>query len=113
MTKTTPLLGAGLVLVALFSTGCGQFQNVAQGRDACGLNQPDQNVENPVEGETASVDGYEGKTLEEAEALAKSRGIILRVTGEDGECRGGTDDYSFDRVNVYVEDGVVEVVEAF
>ena len=113
MAMTTPVLGAGLLLVALLSTGCGQLQNGAQGRDACGLNQPDQNVENAVEGETASVEGYEGKTFEEAEALAKSRGNILRVTGEDGECRGGTDDYSFDRVNVYVEDGVVEVVEAF
>jgi hypothetical protein len=53
---TTPLLGAGLLLVALLSTGCGQFQSVADGRDACGLNQPYQ-VENPVEGGTASVKG--------------------------------------------------------
>lgn len=113
MTMTTPLLGgAGLLLVALLSTGCGQVQNMAQG-GACGLNQADENVENPVDGETASVDGYEGKTLEKAEELTKSRGHILRVVGEDNDCRGLSDDYSFGRVNVYVEDGVIDVVEAF
>ena len=112
MTMATTVFGAGLLLVALLSTGCGQVQNMAQG-GACGLDQPDENVENPVEGETASVDGYGGKSLEEAEALAESRGHILRVVGEDNDCRGLSDDYSFGRVNVYVEDGVVEVVEAF
>jgi hypothetical protein len=85
---------------------------MAQG-GSCGLNQPDENVENPVEGETASVEGYKGKTLAEAEELAKSRGHIVRVVGEDNDCRGLSDDYSFGRVNVYVEDGVVEAVEAF
>ena len=88
------------------------MQNVAQG-GSCGLNQPDENVENPVQGETASVDGYEGKTIEDAEALAKSRGHLVRVVGEDNDCRVLTDDYSFGRVNVYFEDGVVEAVEAF
>ena len=83
------------------------MQNTAQGV-ACGLNQVDETVENPVKGETASVDGYEGKTLEDAEALAKSRGHVLRVVGEDNNCRGLSEDYSFGRVNVYVTSGVVE-----
>jgi hypothetical protein len=112
MTMTPAARAAGLFLVALVSAGCGQVQNMAQG-GSCGLHQPDENVENPVEGETASVKGYEGKSLAEAEALADSRGHVLRVVGEDNNCRGLSDDYSFGRVNVYVEDGVVEAVEAF
>jgi hypothetical protein len=112
MTMTPLARGAGLLLVALLSAGCGQVQNMAQG-GSCGLNQQDQNVENPVEGDTASVEGYEGKTLAEAEALADSRRHIVRVVGEDNDCRGLSDDYSFERVNVYVEDGVVEAAEAF
>lgn len=70
-------------------------------------------MENPVEGKTARTDGYEGKTLEEAEAPAKWRGHTLRVVGEDNSCNDLTGDYSFGRVNVYVEDGVVEAVEAY
>jgi hypothetical protein len=80
---------------------------MAQG-GSCGLNQPDEKVENPVKGETASVEGYRGKPLAEAEELAKSRGHIVRVVGQDNDCRGLSDDYSFGRVNVYVKDGVVE-----
>lgn len=107
----TRLVLASLVATS-FVAGCGHVSNLAQG-GSCGLNQPDENVENSVEGKTARTDGYKGTTLEEAEALAKSRAHTLRVVGEDNTCKDLTDDYSFGRVNVYVEDGVVEAVEAF
>lgn len=112
MLVTSLARGTGLLLLAVLSAGCGQVQNMAQG-GSCGLDRPDQNVEKPVEGETASVDGYEGKDLGEAEALAKSRGHIVRVAGEDNDRRTLGDDYSWTRVNVYSKDGIVEAVEAF
>ena len=107
---TSPVRTAGLLLVLLLSTGCGPAQNAAQPA-SCGLNRTNETVQH--QDETASIDGYEGTTLEAATALARSRGHILRVVGEDNTCHSVTDDFSFGRVNVYVDSGVVEAVEAF
>jgi len=53
------------------------------------------------------------RLLRRPRPLAKSRGHIVRVAGEDNDCRTLGDDYSWTRVNVYLKDGVVEIAEAF
>jgi hypothetical protein len=96
----------GLSLVA----ACGAVSLGQVG--SCGLEEEPQRQEN-VPSKRARTDGYVGKTLAEAESLAASRGDHVRVIGQDGDCPGQNDDFSFNRVNVYLEDGRVRAVEAF
>ena len=79
----------------------------------CGLT-PEGQAERTQDGMTfpATTD-YLGRTLDEARTLAADRKLTLRVVGEDGECNVVTDDLSTQRVNVYVERGVVTAVGAF
>src|SRR5689334_14538881 len=68
----------------------------------CGLS-PEGSAERTADGMTfpATTD-YLGKTEAEARQLAESRGLTLRVVGQDGECGIVTDDLRTERVNVYL-----------
>jgi hypothetical protein len=60
----------------------------------------------------ATID-FVGKSMADARQLAGTRGLELRVVGEDGTCNVLTDDLRTDRVNVYLEEGTVVAVGAF
>jgi hypothetical protein len=127
--RTAPVVRLGLAVVLLLPllAACGSDDvTVAPGAGPeqpapapsatpayCGL-KPEGQAERTQDGMTfpATTD-YLGKPLDEAEKLAATRKLTLRVVGEDGECRAVTDDLSTARVNVYVEKGVVTAVGAF
>lgn len=55
----------------------------------------------------AVTDAFVGLSAKEAKALARDQGQTTRVAGRDGECFALTLDYRSDRVNLYLEQGVV------
>lgn len=58
--------------------------------------------------------GYVGLTLEEAERRAiATNNDVLRVAGRDGVCTGIVRDHVINRVNVYLEDGIVVAAHSF
>jgi hypothetical protein len=61
----------------------------------------------------ASIEGYLGRTRAEAERLASERGVTVRIAGTDGQCNDSDSDFRTDRVNVYLEDGRVSLVDAY
>ena len=50
-----------------------------------------------------------GLSLADAKNLAKQQDLTTRLAGKDGDCYALTMDYRTDRVNFYVENGVVTV----
>jgi len=50
---------------------------------------------------------YVGLTIEDASARAEDEGLPWRIVHQDGEDLAVTDDYSPDRLNFSVEDGIV------
>ena len=50
-----------------------------------------------------------GLSLADAKSLAKQQNLTTRLAGEDGDCYAMTMDYRTDRVNFYVENGIVTV----
>ncbi len=61
----------------------------------------------------ASIEGYVGRTKAEAERLASERSVTVRIAGTDGQCNSRDSDFRTDRVNVYLEDGRVALVDAY
>jgi hypothetical protein len=53
------------------------------------------------------TEGYIGLTQAEAKQYAAENDQTIRVAGRDGKCFPLTMDYRTDRVNLYLEDGVV------
>ncbi len=54
-----------------------------------------------------SADEFVGLTMEQATELASSRGLFIRLAGEDGECLPLTDDIRSERINIELRNGVV------
>ncbi len=48
-----------------------------------------------------------GKEKEEAKKLIEENGFIHRIGKEDGIAYAGTCDFRFDRINLYIEKGIV------
>ena len=63
--------------------------------------------------QVVSLDGYEGRSESDARDLARRRGVTLRVVGADGVCTTQEADLQVDRVNVYLESGVVREAQAY
>ncbi|HVQ87845.1 MAG TPA: hypothetical protein VMT88_06650 [Actinomycetes bacterium] len=51
---------------------------------------------------------YVGLTLPQAKQLAKKNDQTVRIIGKDGECFPITMDLRTNRVNLYLEDGIVQ-----
>lgn len=54
-----------------------------------------------------AADNYLGLSSDEAEARARAEDLEVRILGIDGNCEDRTDDLRRNRVNFYLEDGVV------
>jgi hypothetical protein len=55
----------------------------------------------------AVTEQFIGLSGQDAKALAREQDLTTRVAGRDGECFAMTLDYREDRVNLYLEDGLV------
>lgn len=73
---------------------------------ACGV---DQHVPSRGGGERT----YFGLSEDAAERMAEEAGLVLRVLGEDGECRPQDSDRRSDRLNVYMENDKVTAARIF
>ncbi len=85
-------------VIALLSSACAEANPCSLG------GSPSKNA--------ASTSGCVGRTVADARALAADRRVVLRVIGEDGERVGQEADARSDRINVYLEDGVVRDADA-
>lgn len=103
--------------VGVLMTGCG---NGDSGNDTTPQATPsvsDSSADSPCLTSPSSdvatpgidVDQFIGLSLADAKRLAKNQDLTTRLAGEDGDCYALTMDYRTDRVNLYVENGVVTV----
>jgi hypothetical protein len=51
-----------------------------------------------------------GMKKDEAEVEAQKEGFNIRVVEQDGQNFAGTCDYRFDRINLYITDGIIKKV---
>lgn len=86
---------------------CGPFQQASPLGDACGAGRESNSDSQAVPEE------YKGLSLDEARALAESKGLELRLLGEDGQCVDRTDNSRPDRVNVHLREGVVDAASGY
>lgn len=63
--------------------------------------------DDPPDHSGTEADGLTGRDEAEAAAIARDRGLLVRIVARDGEWFPVTKDYRFDRVNFVIENGVV------
>lgn len=104
-TRTVGMLVAAAALMIPLATGCGQGSPGASNPTPTTPTADELPCGAPAADEL--LDEYEGLTENEAAALAGAQVLTVRVVGRDGECFAVTDDLRRDRVNLYLEEGVV------
>lgn len=112
------VLSAALALVALVATGCSDDSGGGASGGTVDSTVPDDLSPSDPDGSPSGSDGAESPDLEpylglterEAGALADDEGRPWRVSEIDGEPQIVTLDFSSDRVNFAITDGVVVAV---
>jgi hypothetical protein len=117
------VLVGGVMTVLLTLSGCGTNTEPAAGDPTPSTsaatpaqsepsNQPNPCIGDPVGKQTPpnsgpETDGYLGLSTPEAKQYAAEQNQTIRIAGRDGECFALTMDYRDNRVNIYLENGVV------
>ncbi len=120
---TAQMVGPVVLAVLLTVSGCGSESDPAADEptppttgatpdQSQPSNQPNPCLGDPVGKQTPpnsapQTDGYLGLTQPEAKQYATEQDQTIRIAGRDGECFALTMDYRDNRVNLYLEDGVV------